>query len=103
MVHFSDLGCETVTHGSLYKLAMLNSPQNSHLGTLNISPTWRIHFCSNLWGWKEYISGYFSEVSECKELKIWRYNIINISHFCRRNWKTRASCFHKRSTLDSSP
>ena len=30
---------ETVTRGSLYKFAMLNSPQNSHLGKLSISPT----------------------------------------------------------------
>ena len=49
MVKVSDPEDETMTHGSSYNLAMLNNPQNSHLGKLNISPTWRIHFFSNLW------------------------------------------------------
>ena len=34
---------------------------NSHLRKLSIRPTWRIHFCSNLWGWKEDLLGYRSE------------------------------------------
>ena len=31
---------EIVTRDSLYKFAMLNSPEISHLGKLRISPTW---------------------------------------------------------------
>ena len=34
---------------------------NNHLGKIDISPTWRINFCSNLWGWKEDLSEYHSE------------------------------------------
>ena len=53
-----DLEYTLVTHGSLYKFAMLNSPEISHLGKLRISPTWWIHFFSNLWGWKDDRSSY---------------------------------------------
>ena len=49
MIKFLDPEGETVTCGSLYKFSMMSSPQKSHLGKLNISPTWRIHFFSNLW------------------------------------------------------
>ena len=31
---------EVVTHGSLYKFAMLNSPEIRHLGKTLISPIW---------------------------------------------------------------
>ena len=40
MVKFSDPDDETRTHGSLYKFAMLNSPERSHLGKTFISPNW---------------------------------------------------------------
>ena len=36
----SDPEGETVTCGSPYKLAMLNSPKRSHLGKTIISPNW---------------------------------------------------------------
>ena len=38
MVKVSDLEGETVTCGILYKFAMLNNPETSHLGI--ISPNW---------------------------------------------------------------
>ena len=38
-VIFSYPECETVTRGIMYRFAMLNSPQTSHLGKLSISPT----------------------------------------------------------------
>ena len=38
MVKFVYLDDETVTHGSLYKFAMMNSPEISHLGKNLISP-----------------------------------------------------------------
>ena len=40
MVKFSDPKGETVTRGSLYKFAMLNSPQISQLGKTMIGPNW---------------------------------------------------------------
>ena len=40
VVIFSDPQGETVTCGSLYKFAMLNSPEISHLGKTLISPNW---------------------------------------------------------------
>ena len=53
--------CGTVTHGNPYKFSMLNSPQNTNLGIFSISPTWRMHFFSKLWGWEEDISRYVFE------------------------------------------
>ena len=38
VVKFSDIDGETGTRGSLYKFAMLNSPEISHLGKIHISP-----------------------------------------------------------------
>ena len=53
---------------------------------------------------------YQCKYSDYKELKLCRYNLINIIHLCRRNWKTKVHVpgashhyFQKRSTLDSSP
>ena len=40
LVKVSDPDDETVTHGSLYKFDMLNSPERSHLGKTHISPNW---------------------------------------------------------------
>ena len=40
VVKFSDPEGETVTRGSPYKVAMLNSPEISHLGRTLISPNW---------------------------------------------------------------
>ena len=40
MVNVSDFGGETVRRGSLYKFAMLKSPEISHLGKTLISPKW---------------------------------------------------------------
>ena len=60
MVKVLDPKGETVTHGSPYKFTILNSSQNNHIGEYSISTTWRIQFYSNLWGWKEDISCYFS-------------------------------------------
>ena len=40
MVKFSETKGEKVTRGSLYKFAMLNSPEISHLGKNLISPNW---------------------------------------------------------------
>ena len=40
MVKVSDPEGEKVTHGSIYKFAMLNSPEISHLVKLCISPNW---------------------------------------------------------------
>ena len=40
MVKCSDPDDETVTRGSMYKFAMLNSLEISHLGKTLISPNW---------------------------------------------------------------
>ena len=40
MVNVLDLEDETVTCGSLYNFAMLNSPETGHLGKTLISPHW---------------------------------------------------------------
>ena len=53
MVKVSNPEGETMTCGSPYKFAMLNSPEISHLGKILISPNWRNQFCSKLWCWKE--------------------------------------------------
>ena len=111
MVHFSDPEWERVTRGSLYKFAMLNSPQNSHLGKLSISPTWRIHFCSNLWGWKEDISGYLSDKFQTVRIRNFGDTAESISDISAEKIRKLgltvpgASChyFQKRSTLDNSP
>ena len=79
MVKISDLEADTVTRGSLYKFAMLNSPKNTHLGKLNISPTWRIHFYSNLWGWKEYLLVYHSEKFQTLRIRNIRDTVESIS------------------------
>ena len=39
-VKVSDPEDDTVTRGSLYNFAMLNSPKTSHLGKTLISPNW---------------------------------------------------------------
>ena len=49
VVKVSDPEDETMTRGSLYKFAMLNSPKISHLGKNLINPNWLNQFCSNLW------------------------------------------------------
>ena len=40
LVEFLDPKDETVTRGSLYNFAMLNSPETCHLGKTIISPNW---------------------------------------------------------------
>ena len=40
VVKVSELEGQTVTHGSLYKFVMLNSPEISHLGKTLISHNW---------------------------------------------------------------
>ena len=40
VVEVSDLEDETVTRGSPYKLAILNSPITGHLGKRIINPNW---------------------------------------------------------------
>ena len=40
VVKIADLEDQTVTHGILYKFAMLNSIERSHLGKNIISPNW---------------------------------------------------------------
>ena len=40
VVKFSHLEGETVTRGSPYKFAIVNSPEISHLGKTLISPNW---------------------------------------------------------------
>ena len=100
-----------MTHGSLYKFVMLNSPQNSHLWKLDISPTWRIQFFSKIWGWKEYIPGYLSEKFHIMRSRNFRDTIEEISdNYVEEIGKTRVPVlrashhyFMKRSTLEKSP
>ena len=107
---FSDPECETVTRGSLYKLAMLNSAQNSHLGKIRISPTWRIHLCSNLWGWKEDISGYLNEKFQTVRIRNFGDKAESISDISAKEIGKLGltvpgashHCFHKRRTLENS-
>ena len=40
LVKFSDSEDKTVTHGSLYNLAILNNLETGHLGKPLISPNW---------------------------------------------------------------
>ena len=111
MVHFSDPECETVTCGRPYKFAILNSTQNSHLGNIWISPTWRIHFWSNLWGWKEDLSGYHSE--NFQTIRILNLedtaeaiSVISAEEIGKLGLPVLGSslhCFQKRITLERSP
>ena len=86
------------------------SPKWSHLGKLSINPTWRIHLCSNLWGWKEDLLGYHSEKFQTLRIRNFGDTTKSISViFAEEIGKLglpvpRASlhCFQKRSTLDSS-
>ena len=61
LVKLLDPKDETVTCGSPYNFSMLKIHETDHLGKIRISLTWRFHFCSNLWGWKEDLSGYHIE------------------------------------------
>ena len=49
VVNISEPEGETVTRGSPYKFAMLNSPEISHLGKLCISPNGLNQLSYNLW------------------------------------------------------
>ena len=102
MVSFLDPECETMTRGSPYKFAMLNNPQNSHLGKLGLSPTWRIQFCSNLWGWKEDISSYLNAKFQTVRSRNFGDTAESISdNSTEEIGETRASCFERFPPLFS--
>ena len=111
MALFLDPKCEIMKHGNPYKFSILNSPQNSHLGKMNISPTWRIHICSNLWGWKEDISSYLN--AKFHTLRSQKFgdtteaiSVIFVEEIGKLGLLVPGASLHyfqKRSTLNNSP
>ena len=75
-----------------------------------ISPTWRIHFCSNLWGWKDDISSYLKEKFQNVRSRNFGDTAESISGISADKigklglpvLGDSLHCFHKRSTLDIS-
>ena len=100
-----------MTRGISYKFAMLKSPQNNYLGKIWISPTCRFHFFSNMWGWKEQLSGYHTK--KFHTLRIWNFrdtvesiSVISVEEIGKLGLHVLGSSLHyfkKRSTLDNFP
>ena len=76
---------EPVTRGSSYKFTLLNNPEISHLGKMNISPDWRNQFFSNMWCWKEDMRGYLSTKLRHRGAVISEIPQKQYQAFCRRN------------------
>ena len=102
---------EPMTCGSRYKIALLNSPEISHLGKTFISPNWWNQFCSNLRWWKEDRWGYPNAKFQTQRSSTFRDTTKTMSCISEEEIGklglpvsgASLHCFQKRSTLDSSP
>ena len=111
VVKVSDPEDETITHGSPYNSAMLNSPEKGHLGKMIISPNWWNQLWWNMWCWNRdricylYVHGQTQRSSNCRDTveTVSRISIEEILKLGLPVLGVFLHCSQKRSTLDNSP